>query len=672
MKWIRVALPLILMATCHVATAENPVAVKNDAALPPGFDPARHMRVAEVKEGMTGYGVSVFKGDKLERFNVTVLSILHNFNPKYDVVLIDCKGANLEHTGSIAGMSGSPVYLKDEQGRERMIGAFAYGWPMMKDPYAGVQPIEYMLAIPTTVPSTQPTIESAAKLKADTANPGHRIRWSLDDTRQMLQTAQSPAATGTVFKKSGTYSEVFAADSIRLQPLATPLMTSGFSPRILEQLNGLIGSTGLIAMQAGGIGGGHGEGEPLKLEPGSVLAVPLMTGDSEMTAIGTCTEVVGDRIMGFGHSFNNEGPIALPMGTGRINAVIANLNTSFKIGARSQTQGTLLADQTVGVAGKTGPVPAMAPMDLKVTYTDGSADQNYHFNLAIHPKLTPMLAAAALGAAISGAHDVPLYHTADYDLMLEFSNGQSVHLMNTTVNAQVPELFNEIGIPIVAAAENPFQKLTLRKFSGTVRVSSEAREAHIESVTLPRLKFQPGETARIYLNYRPFRKAEAILPIEFEIPRELPDGAYQLVVTDWSQYLEGEKIIRPFRFTAESGDEMFAALKDLLAIRHDAVYVQRLRKADGVAIGRTAMPHLPSSRREVLMGAGLSSTTPFVSSTLKIVPTQEVMQGAASFTITIDREFKIDMGGKTGKKIPPGPAKPDEAKPKSATTLPGK
>ena len=45
-------------------------------------------------------------------------------------------------------MSGSPVYLKDDAGRERMIGAFAYGWPLTKDPIAGVQPIEYMLTLP--------------------------------------------------------------------------------------------------------------------------------------------------------------------------------------------------------------------------------------------------------------------------------------------------------------------------------------------------------------------------------------------------------------------------------------------------------------------------------------------------------------------------------------------
>ena len=165
---------LMLLPACRVGADALP-------KLPPGFDPARHMRVSEVREGMTGYGVSVFKGDTLERFNVKVLSVLHNFNPTYDVVLIECSGANLEHTGSIAGMSGSPVYLRDDRGRDRMIGAFAYGWPMMKDPVAGVQPIEYMLAIPTNNPSTRPVGEGQKVTKTLTHEGSPRVSWSFAD-----------------------------------------------------------------------------------------------------------------------------------------------------------------------------------------------------------------------------------------------------------------------------------------------------------------------------------------------------------------------------------------------------------------------------------------------------------------------------------------------------------
>src|SRR3954467_15922665 len=119
-----------------------------DEQTPPGFDPARHMRVSEIKPGMKGYGLSVFRGTKIERFDAEVVSILRNFNPKMNVILVRLKGQNLEHTGGIAGMSGSPIYLTDEEGRERLAGAFAYGWPMGKDPVGGVQPIEYMLSLP--------------------------------------------------------------------------------------------------------------------------------------------------------------------------------------------------------------------------------------------------------------------------------------------------------------------------------------------------------------------------------------------------------------------------------------------------------------------------------------------------------------------------------------------
>src|SRR4029078_417446 len=147
------------------------------------FDPTRHMRVSEVKEGMKGYGLSVFKGTKIERFDVEVLSVLKRFNPKYDVVLVRCKGANLEHTGSIAGMSGSPIFLKDDKGRERMIGAFAYGWPLMKDPVGGVQPIEYMLQVPSekaaTKPRSQPVEKNVAAKRASLIAPK---RWVASDT----------------------------------------------------------------------------------------------------------------------------------------------------------------------------------------------------------------------------------------------------------------------------------------------------------------------------------------------------------------------------------------------------------------------------------------------------------------------------------------------------------
>jgi hypothetical protein len=618
----------------------------------PRFDPGRHMRVSEVKIGMKGYGLSVFKGTKIERFDVEVLSVLKHFNPKYDVVLVKCKGANLEHTGSIAGMSGSPIFLKDDQGRERMIGAFAYGWPLMKDPVGGVQPIEYMLDIKRHKAATQPANGATAK-RGLIAAPK---RWIASDSIMLPGMKQAPKYYPLASLENMKPNPRLGLDDDavgKLRPLVTPLMTSGLPTKVLSELEPLFKAYGLVPLQAGGISGG-GTTNPAseaKLEPGSVLAVPLITGDVEMTAVGTCTEVQGPYVVGFGHPFNNEGPISLPVGAGEINAVIANLMTSFKLGAITKTYGTLYADETVGVAGKIGEIPPTIPINIKVKYMDGSGEKDYAFRGAWHRKLTPLLSTAAVLAAVTGVHDLPEHHTLEYNVNIEFDNGQKVLVNNTDVDTSAVALFTAIGNPMIAASDNPFEEVAVRKIEGTVKITPESHSAEILWMNAQKLKYRPGETLKAFVNYRPFRGEESILPIEFELPHDLQDGKYQFVLSGWEQYLSDEQGSKPFRFSAENTKEMFAVLRDISAIRHDALYMRLVRQPDGVAIGRAAMPNLPGSRRQVIMGAGRSNTTAYVSSTTKSIPMEIVMTGSAQLELTVEKEDRVETaGGKVTKK----------------------
>ncbi len=638
-------------ATQEISTPEASAATRPVAPLPV-FDPEKYMRVSEVRPGMTGYGLSVFHGSAIERFDVTVVSILHNFNPKFDVVLISCAGANLEHTGSIAGMSGSPIFLRDDKGRDRMLGAFAYGWPMAKDPLAGVQPIEYMLGI-----NDNPAAASNAGADSRKALGTGAKTWSLLETKlsSILAASHANQSGSSVTHLTGN------AQMPNLQPLATPLMTSGLSARVLDQIGPQFREYGLIPMEAGASSSPESGNKPIEFERGSVLAVPLVWGDADITAIGTCTEVIDDRVYGFGHAFNNEGPIALPMATGTINGIVANLTTSFKIGAADQVRGTLLADQTVGVAGIIGSKPVTIPVNLKLHYAHPAHDQAFHFQIVQHHMFTPLAAMATISIALNGAGELPQFHTVNYDLDLTFANNRVVRVHNTDVNDGLAKIAAQLGVPIEAANDNPFERVPLTSISGSIQVVSEAQEAKVLSVTLPRLKYRPGETVKLYANYRPFRGNEATLPIEFELPRDLPEGTYPLLVTDFATYIEAEKTARPFRFTAETASEMFAVLDDILPLPHNALYVQLMRQQDGVAIGHTAMPHLPSSRRQVLMQEGISDTTPFISSNLKIVPTPFLMTGSADFQITIDRQAKVETGSTPNQPLPrsaapPGPA----------------
>jgi hypothetical protein len=661
------------------ALAETPSVVA-PASAPGLFDPARHMHVSEVRPGMKGYGLSVFRGTKIERFDVEVLSVLRNFNPKCDVVLITCHGANLEHTGSIAGMSGSPIYLKDDSGRYRMIGAFAYGWPLAKDPIAGVQPIEYMLKLPTNDPEHPvagrpgPTDGSVPTGTATPRSGGPAeeptgVRWSLDDAKRQWARLIHPPAVSDERGREGAGRLTGEGDIPRLQPLATPLMAGGLSQRLLDELGPAFRAAGLVALQAGGGGGAHddapGDNGPA-LEPGSVLAVPLLTGDVDMTAIGTCTEVLGDRVYAFGHAFNNEGPVTLPIGGGEINGIVATLSTSFKLGSMTRTLGRLTDDQTVGISGRIGDPAPTIPVDFKVIELDGhggATERDYHFHSASHPKFTPLITNAAFSSAVGGTSDLPQYNTVDYSVDLEFANGRTVQIADRAVNTNASDLFQDIGLTLVAAGENPFERVPLKRMSGTIKISPEARQGQILEVTVPRSKYKPGETIKGFVTYKPFRAHDDTLPVELEVPRNLPQGVYQLVVSDADRFLQDEVATEPFKFTAERVSDIFDALKDMTAIRHDALYLRLIRQPDGVAVGRTALALLPGSRRQILMGAGRSDTTQFVSSTTKVIPTARVIAGSAEFVITIETKNHTEPVASRGPTSRPAqPGKGEEVK----------
>jgi hypothetical protein len=613
-RTIAVTLLLVNLSSLSQAVAEVPSPAVSL------FDPARHMHVSEVRPGMTGYGLSVFDGVKIERFDVEVISVLRNFNPKYDVVLIRCHGQNLEHTGPIAGMSGSPIYLRDDAGRDRIIGAFAYGWQLQKDPIAGVQPIEYMLRMP---PSAVPPPAV------------HNAHWSWEQTKLPLSGTSENFTSNANFLSG-------SSDQIRLEPMVTPLMTSGLPASVLKQMGPIFQVYGLAPMQAGGGGTGASDSDPV-IAPGSVLAVPLLEGDVDMSAVGTCTDRIDDHIVAFGHSFLNEGPISLPLAGGSIQGIVANYMTSFKLGSPAKISGTLTADRVTGVVGEIGPAPTMVPIDLRIKYTDGSEDQTYHFTSALHPKLTPLLASAAV--AVSSDRELPEYHTMDYDFTLNFADGRTLHIVNSSVNITAADIFSEIGTPLIDAAENPFEPVLVKEIHGEMTVTPQANTADILYANVPKSRYRPGDAITAYVTYRPFRGSEMVMPVTLDLPRDLPDGTYKFTISDWQKYLDDEKTAEPFKFTADTVEEVFDVLRDVSSVAHKAIYVRLLRQPDGIAIGHTAMPKLPSSRRQVMMDAGRSDTTEFISSALKIVPTDWVMDGSCDFDITVDQNANTDLSG---------------------------
>src|SRR5436309_14484099 len=99
------------------------------------------MGVQEIRPGMIGVGRTVFDGTRVEEFKVHIIGVLENvIGPHRNLILARLEGGPLAHTGVIAGMSGSPVYVDG-----KLIGAVSYALgSFSKEPIAGITPIAEM------------------------------------------------------------------------------------------------------------------------------------------------------------------------------------------------------------------------------------------------------------------------------------------------------------------------------------------------------------------------------------------------------------------------------------------------------------------------------------------------------------------------------------------------
>ena len=147
---------LIISAFCFNSfaqtTAKNeskPASVKSSGV--PFFP------LSEIKEGMKGTALTVFRGTEPEEFQVEVLGIIPGFNfPKQDMIVARLSGANAERTSVFAGMSGSPVYING-----RLVGAISYSFPFSKEPICGIAELGVWQATRETAIMPRAIISSA-------------------------------------------------------------------------------------------------------------------------------------------------------------------------------------------------------------------------------------------------------------------------------------------------------------------------------------------------------------------------------------------------------------------------------------------------------------------------------------------------------------------------------
>jgi len=608
------------------------------------FDTSRYMLVEEIERGMTGFGRTVIEGTRIETFEFEVISVMHNaFEASQDAILIRASGLNLEHTGIVAGMSGSPCYVVDGQGRERLIGAVAFGWSMGKDPLCGVQPIGQMLDVaevrdparrprPTEPPNDDPAgVFSQGVPIEQFANGCTRL--DVQDSRFNFLAEQETIRPSTRQSASGT------PVAQTLQPLPVPVAVSGLDMRAIELVQSYFNAAGIMLVATGGAAPSKLDPthEEVTLEPGSVLSIPLMSGDLNLDAIGTCTDVIGDRVLGFGHGLFSRGFVELPLATGMVHMVFPSVARSFKVGSSLTTVGTIFGDEQTGVFGLQGKVPPLAP--LEVTVRDARGLRAFRYEMTRDPQLTPELVLIGVASSIFNRSDLPENHTVRYSVRVDFGELGTFRTSNFTSQVGIGGLFGDLIVPLMTMTRTPFGQAYVNLVAVEVSIEPQAAAAMMHQARLRRDVYRPGETVTVdveWLNEQT-RPTYTQASYALELPADLPDGSYELLVGSASAHLAALRAQRPYEWYASNFSDVLTILNHIGSFPENRLYLHLKLSDVGVALGRTPMPDLPSFRQKILADTGRVDVRPFRESLVVEHDTDFVVQGEKTFTIRVDR-----------------------------------
>jgi hypothetical protein len=521
--------------------------------------------LSQVREGMQGYAYTVFSGDQVEKFDLVVVGVMPNFlGPKQSIILVELKGPKVEHTGVVAGMSGSPVYLDG-----KLAGALSLKLGVFtKEALAGVTPIEDIL---------HPPEQSGATAQA----------------------AGQFALPGTTVAQGGF------PNGAALQPIETPLVFSGFQPSALQPFATQLQSFGFVAAQGGTAAARPDDG---KLAAGDMAGMVLVQGDASINSACTVTAVRGDNVYLCGHPFLNFGDVQMPMARSRVVTTLSSQLASTKIVNMGGAIGTITGDHLTAVTGKLGAPPAMIPMDL--TFAIGGTERKLHFEVVNHPKLTPLLVALT---TFNGVNQNYLYGegtTLHLTGEIRLKGHVPVQIENTVAptDTMAPD-----SLPIALVVQNVFGRLFTNNFEIpavehiTLRVESlPGRQSFtVDSAWLEKGEAAPGETLKVRVLLRPYRGAARIEETTVRVPDQMARGTTLRVMVSDADWLN--RASRGFVFGGAAGGGGSDGLDQLIALmnreRHnDRLYVGLFVPAPTLVWDDKELPNVPLSQINVVDG----------------------------------------------------------------------
>ncbi|HXU80944.1 MAG TPA: SpoIVB peptidase S55 domain-containing protein [Polyangia bacterium] len=515
------------------------------------------MPLSEVKSGMVGEAWTVFRGVKPEPFKIRVVSILRNFIPRQDVILMRAEDPRVEFSGIAAGMSGSPVYING-----KLVGAIAYAWSFSKEPLAGVTPIETMLA------------------------ERQRPRRANDD----LLANNEPAGLPRVASRNDNPNEP------RLTTVSVPLSISGVSTVAMNDLADDLKPFGLVPVRVGG-GGRRKQGLPVgidKLEPGAPVGVELVRGDMSAVAMGTLTYVQGDKLVAFGHPMFGIGEVNLPLVLGEVHAFMPSMAASFKMASPIAEIGAVTQDRPSCIVGDLSRHATMVPIEVRVNAPDLER-RTFRAEVARNRRLTPVLASMVITSAIADTEPDVTEMAVSITSRLDVRNYGKVELKDQLFSNEglSPRLLGSSrGVRALSELlSNPFEPAVVDRLDIDVQIEFRRDLSEIVSVALSGDSVRAGDVVSLRVIFKPYAGPEFVETVPVKIPSSMAGQSVKVEVAAGG-------LVRPDVAKPESLRGYIENLRSFYTA--SSIVVSLNTPDDGASLRGRLIPNLPEAALDTL------------------------------------------------------------------------
>ncbi|AQT67175.1 stage IV sporulation protein B [Anaerohalosphaera lusitana] len=541
------------------------------------LDSSKYITVDEISTDMDAYCLTVLRGTEVEKFPVEIISVIKNHNPGQDRILVKGTDPQFIHDGSVHGCSGSPVYIDG-----RMAGALSAGWDICKDPLYLVTPIAEMLEVGEYEPTAADHFPDAPWINSvDLSQPIDLDAIGKTITESMINRAQA------------------AADSGMLSPMITSLPA-----RVCDKLTPQFNALGLrpmrtpislsTAMQTAQV-------EQVDFAPGSVLVIPLVSGDIDLSATGTVTEVVGNKVYGFGHQMDGAGPVDMPMANGYVHTVVASdVGGSFKLATAGNVKGAIRADESNAVYGEIDATAKTIPLNITIDRFNDDQIRTYNCQVVSNRSYTPLMVQAAVAGAATMRGPLPQENFITYSANIDAQGFDPIEFANTSSGTGLYSALNEASSSVAMLMANQFDPVEIDSIDVKLTIKPRNIRAAIEQVSVSDESVKPGQTVTITAVTKPYLAPYKTHSLELTIPENTRPGTYQVTVAGSNEYLKLIRKLQPHKFIASDVTSLVSALRNSLEIKRNKIYAVMPLRPGGIVIENNELPFLPATKASLL------------------------------------------------------------------------